>query len=654
MSEIKFETKNDTLNYSGKENSMVNSSKENFSSNKSRNNKTTTKLLFSVFKNQKNIEKKEDKKEEKTQSPKNKGNNNNNLKNNLNDEENNKINNSTNNKEKNEHLKNEENCKNEQKIVLNNIQQEKLDENKNSVTKLEKDIINKNIIINNNSPPPIIYSNPSNINNEKNNSPPPIINSISANPNIVNSNSPPPMINNNSINTNIINNTINNSIINNNYNIRYNDLNNNNSNNIKYNDLNNNNSNNINNSFNNMNYGFNHNFPNDLSFKENNINKNNNFEKNNMINNLSFKRGQSIPNKLNRNTYFNNTPHLLENAIINNQFEPPKRKVILKDEKYPSPNFIGNNNPYISKNYQKIINLDESDSENFFYSNNHEEDKISQDFDDDDFKDDDNDEDYHVNNSESKLSKRKKVKISPFPSKKDLDSILYEELNNLIKKNTFIKIVDYLSKYYKNELKANPDQKEENEIIEKINDILSKNNKNSVNLTLIYILSNNYRESQIKLMDLINLANKKQHPLEIKENIKERIPRRGKSQKLISNTDLLNKKRKHTKKPSPPFYYGKHFHKIHDKIYTYVPKAKTGSLNRYTLYCMYRAKNECMAKMIVHQNDNKISIIGSHICTPKLTVEDFYKKYPYISKEPDWTHIQFAVENEKPYILSRF
>lgn len=640
MSEIKFEIKNESLNYSGKENSMINSSKENFSINKGRNTKTTTKLLFSVFKNPNKVETKEDKKETKLEEIKEKVNNN--LINKLNVEETDKNNNNIKKKEQNDIIKSEENFKNGQKIVFNNIQKEKIDENKNNVNNKEKDIINKNNIINNNSPPPIINSNLLNISNtniEKNNSPPPIIDSNSANINIINSNNPAPMINNNSINTNIINNTINNSIINNNYNIRYNDLNNNNSNNINNNNINNN-----------MNLGLNSNCQKDLIFKENNINKNINIEKNNIINNQNFKRGQSIPNKLNRNLLFNNTPHLLENAIINNQFEPPKRKVILKDEKYPSPSYIGNNNPYNSKNYQKIINLDESDSENFFYSNNHEEDKISQYFDDDDFKDDDEDEDYHINNSESKLSKRKKIKINPFPRKKEIDNALYVELNDLIKKNTFIKIVDYMSKYYKNELKTNPDQKEDKEIFEKINDILSKNNRNSINLTLIYILSNNYRESQLKLMDLINLPNKKEESLEIKE----KTQRRGKSQKLISNTDLLTKKRKHTKKPSPPFYYGKHFFKIHDRIYTYVPKAKTSSLNRYTLYCMYRAKDECKAKMIVHQNDNKISYIGRHICTPKLTIEDFYKKFPYIQKEPDWSHIQFAVENEKPFILSRF
>ena len=93
---------------------------------------------------------------------------------------------------------------------------------------------------------------------------------------------------------------------------------------------------------------------------------------------------------------------------------------------------------------------------------------------------------------------------------------------------------------------------------------------------------------------------------------------------------------------------------MNNRIYIYVPKAKTGSLNRYTLYCMYRAKDECMAKIVVNQNDNNISYIGNHICNPKMTLDDFYRKYPYVNKEPDWTHIQFAVEKEKTIILSRF
>ena len=113
-------------------------------------------------------------------------------------------------------------------------------------------------------------------------------------------------------------------------------------------------------------------------------------------------------------------------------------------------------------------------------------------------------------------------------------------------------------------------------------------------------------------------------------------------------------KRKHTKRPSPPFYYGKHYFKKNNRIYVYVPKAKTVSLKRNTLYCIYRgSKDKCMAKIIVHQKDNRITYIGSHICHPKMTIEDFNKKFPNIEKS-NWTHIQFAVRNGKPYILSQY
>ena len=458
---------------------------------------------------------------------------------------------------------------------------------------------------------------------------------------IINKDSPS-MINNNSERQNIINNITKNPIINNN------------DNNFKVD------SNNINtntNIINNINY-FNNNYLNNLVYKENsNINKNN-IEKSNIINNIRFMRGNSIQPKPSRNSFLNNKHHLLENAIIKKQFQEPKRKVNLKNESYPSSNYDSNNFQYNYNNYnnpdyfQKIISLNESDSENCF---NKEE--ISQDYDEEE---DSDDEEYNIGNRRNTNFKRKKTSFNSndlnFNSiKKESDKIIYEELNNITQKFTFNKTIDFISKFYKNELNINQENKEDNELKEKITNIISKYTKDNINIALTNILSNTYKESQIKLMDLINLTNEIS-PLEIEDNSnsKERNQRRGKSQKLIrNNINGIREKRKHTKKPSPPFYYGKHFFKINNKIYIYVPKAKTGSLNKNTLYCMYRAKEECMAKIILHQNNNKISYIGNHICVPKMDLDDFYRKYPNIKKEPDWTHIQFAVENEKPFILFR-
>ena len=119
------------------------------------------------------------------------------------------------------------------------------------------------------------------------------------------------------------------------------------------------------------------------------------------------------------------------------------------------------------------------------------------------------------------------------------------------------------------------------------------------------------------------------------------------------NLGILKEKRRHTKRPSPPFYYGKHYYKKNGKIYCYVPKAKTVSFNRYTLYCIYRgAKEKCMAKIIVHQNGKDITFVGNHMCKPKMTMDDFCKKYPNV-KNTDWTHIQFAFKNQKLIVMNQ-
>lgn len=75
---------------------------------------------------------------------------------------------------------------------------------------------------------------------------------------------------------------------------------------------------------------------------------------------------------------------------------------------------------------------------------------------------------------------------------------------------------------------------------------------------------------------------------------------------MNNSLGILKEKRRHTKRPSPPFYYGKHYYK----------------------------KN------------------GNHMCKPKMTMEDFCKKYPNV-KNTDWTHIQFAFRNQKLIVMNQ-
>ena len=596
MSFVHNESKDKILNTKKIYNSTQNKRKEHSF------NKNTNKKLFSVNKNPERKEKKEEIKVDKIETKNNEGVNN--SKNKLIEEKTKNINNINKLEEKKVSTGDD---KNENK---NNLEYNKnKEEEKNSKNNSEKATINNNYIINKDNSKECSKDN---------------------------SNNNPFMLNSNLMNTNVINNNIKNFIGNNN-------TNNCNSNN--------NNSNVINN----INYNYNNNFINDLQFKDNNINRDNNVEKNNIINNIRLMCGISIQPKFNRNTFLNRKHHLLENAIIKKQFQEPKRKVNLKKEINPSLNYIDNNSQYNSEYFHKIINLKESDSENYFDNDEDEENEISYEY------EEESDEEYIINkkfeNKISKSIKRKKGNINFISNisnykQKEIDNFLFFEFNNLIKKYTFNIIIDYISKYYDNglTLSTNQNQSSDYELIKKIIDLLSKSEKDLVILTLIQILSNNYKENQFKLMNLIN----KSKSLDKKENIKERSQNRVNPKLINNNINKIKEKRKHTKKPSPPFYYGKHFFKMNNRIYIYVPKAKTGSLNRYTLYCMYRAKDECMAKIVVNQNDNKISYIGNHICNPKMTLDDFYRKYPYVNKEPDWTHIQFAVEKEKTIILSRF
>ena len=391
--------------------------------------------------------------------------------------------------------------------------------------------------------------------------------------------------------------------------------------------------------------------------------------------------------------------HLLEDAIIKKEFQEPKRKVILKNDLPPSYGMIGANDP--SKSFQKIINIDESDDS--FIDEENESD-FSQDFEEEeDNYEDDDDEDYNLNNNNINwINRRKKEKVNSlynFQKRKEYENPLCEKLSELIKKYGFDKVIESIYLNRKGQLenkeinnvpmkdnnlsmivsKSEEENKEkqdinmnnksqeeinketkveeENDLQKIINEIISKSNIDDINLLLIRILSDNFTENQQRLYDFI--SKKRERPdinyipqIEIKD-ADDRFQKRSKSLFMNNNLGVLKEKRRHTKRPSPPFYYGKHYYKKNGKIYCYVPKAKTVSFNRYTLYCLYRgSKEKCMAKIIVHQNGKDITFVGNHMCKPKMTMEDFCKKYPNV-KNTDWTHIQFAFKNQKLIVMNQ-
>lgn len=526
--------------------------------------------------------------------------------------------------EEKKEIKQEENNNNIIKNLSNN-----LEENINKVN----DIKNKEIKINENKDNNYTNNNTNNQEKELDNNN--NMNKTTINNNFIINKDNTFMINTNLTNSNIINNNAQNPTINNNYNIGH---------------IGGNSGNYNTNIINRINYNLNNNIIHDnIIYKDNNINVNSNIEKNNIINNIRFMRGNSVQPKNKNNSFLNNKHHLLENAIIKKEFQEPKRKVILKHDS--SLDIMSNSDPINSdcfNNFQKIINLEESDSENDF----------SDEFEENEEYNEEDDEEYILNTKDENLlnNSRKRRGNSLYNQRqKEIEekNPLYEELNDLIKKYDYDKIINCFLKIYNNEFNIKDKQIKDYDILKKISEILSKSNENEIHILLLKIISYNFNESQDKLLDLISKSKKPIAPIEITENSRE-ISRRGRSRKILQNGEKLREKRRHTKRPSPPFYYGKHFFRKNNKIYCYVPKAKTVSFNRYTLYCKYRGANEkCMAKIIIHQHNHKISYIGNHICHPKMTIEDFYKKYPNI-KESDWTHIQFAVKNGKPYIMSQY
>ena len=377
--------------------------------------------------------------------------------------------------------------------------------------------------------------------------------------------------------------------------------------------------------------------------------------------------------------------HLLEDAIIKKEFQEPKRKVNLKNDLPPSYGLIGANDP--TKTFQKIINIDESDS---FIEEENESD-FSQEFEEED----DDDEEYNLsNNNINWLNKRKKENrtnnclFNNCNKKKEYDDPICNELSELIRKFGFNKVIENIYNIRKGEISdkeignnANMDE-DNNDIIEtnninknqeinndvqenpdqdlntKLKEILSKSNSEDIHLLLIRILSDNFTENQQKLIEFVSKQPEGPNPdsqipqIELRD-ADDRFQKRSRSLCPNNNLGVLREKRRHTKRPSPPFYYGKHYYKKNGKIYCYVPKAKTVSFNRYTLYCLYRgAKEKCMAKLIVHQNGKDITFVGNHLCKPKMTMEDFCKKYPNI-KNTDWTHIQFAFRNQKLIVMNQ-
>ena len=442
----------------------------------------------------------------------------------------------------------------------------------------------------------------------------------------------------------------------------------------------------------------NKNIENNTNISNNNNNCNPNISNNNINNEHDNKiLSESPQNKrsLRGHSVKPTIHHLLEDAIIKKEFQEPKRKVILKNDLPPSYGMIGANDP--SKSFQKIINIDESDDS--FIDEENESD-FSQDFEEEeDNYEDDDDEDYNLNNNNINwINRRKKEKVNSlynFQKRKEYENPLCEKLSELIKKYGFDKIIEslYQNRAEQSQLKSkeinndsikdnnnnineskseeeNKEKKEEiinketkqeedkeNDLQKIIKEIISKSNIDDINLFLIRILSDNFTENQQRLYDFISKKRERPDnnyipPIEIKD-ADDRFQKRSKSLFMNNNFGILKEKRRHTKRPSPPFYYGKHYYKKNGKIYCYVPKAKTVSFNRYTLYCLYRgSKEKCMAKIIVHQNGKDITFVGNHMCKPKMTMEDFCKKYPNV-KNTDWTHIQFAFKNQKLIVMNQ-
>ena len=428
-----------------------------------------------------------------------------------------------------------------------------------------------------------------------------------------------------------------------------------------------------NNGLNIQNYNHINNSTNNANIINNNNNNNNNITQENLVNKRSL-RGHSL---------LSNTHHLLEDAIIKKEFQEPKRKVNLKNDLPPSYGLIGANDP--TKSFQKIINIDESDS---FIEEENDESDFSQEFEEED---DDDDEEYNLsNNNINWLNKRKKENrnanslFNNINKRKEYDNPLCNELSDLIRKYGFDKVLESIYNIRKGDLydkeinnenttekntdiieqnnnkESNDDNIENNyqDLNKKIKELSSKSNTDDINLLLIRILSDNFTANQQKLIEFVSKKNENPDSDNIPQielrDADDRFQKRSRSlYHNNNNLGVLKEKRKHTKRPSPPFYYGKHYYKKNGKIYCYVPKAKTVSFNRYTLYCLYRgAKEKCMAKLIVHQNGKDITFVGNHLCKPKMTMEDFCKKYPNI-KNTDWTHIQFAFRNQKLIVMNQ-
>ena len=431
-----------------------------------------------------------------------------------------------------------------------------------------------------------------------------------------------------------------------------------------------------NNSLNTQNYNHINTSTNNANILNNiNNNNNNNITSENLVNKRSL-RGHSL---------LSNTHHLLEDAIIKKEFQEPKRKVNLKNDLPPSYGLIGANDP--TKSFQKIINIDESDS---FIEEENDESDFSQEFEEED---DDDDEEYNLsNNNINWLNKRKKENrnanslFNNINKRKEYDNPLCNELSDLIRKYGFDKVLESIYHIRKGDLydkeinnenttekntdiiepnnnkESNDDNIDSNyqDLNKKIKELSSKSNNDDINLLLIRILSDNFTENQQKLIEFVSKKNENPDSDNIPQielrDADDRFQKRSRSlyhNNNNNNLGVLKEKRKHTKRPSPPFYYGKHYYKKNGKIYCYVPKAKTVSFNRYTLYCLYRgAKEKCMAKLIVHQNGKDITFVGNHLCKPKMTMEDFCKKYPNI-KNTDWTHIQFAFRNQKLIVMNQ-
>jgi len=97
----------------------------------------------------------------------------------------------------------------------------------------------------------------------------------------------------------------------------------------------------------------------------------------------------------------------------------------------------------------------------------------------------------------------KKTNRSDDLDNKDKESIYYKEIRDLINKKSFVKMLECTFKIYNNEFSIKGTNGKDYTVLKKIYDISNKISKNSLQTLLIKILSNDLKETQLKLLVLI-------------------------------------------------------------------------------------------------------------------------------------------------------